>query len=1470
MKVTKKLTGYLFAALASFLVLMFVKMPVEAAEWTSPDGTYTLEYDFVEDSGESELVITGYTGAPVNLEFPAVIDGKPVVAVGNDAFEDCNTLNRVVFPEGMRLIGITAFFNTSLTEIEWSSTVETLEYGAFALSAIKSLYIPPTLKEIRFGAFSDTPLEELVFDIDADYSGMSEIRGEAFSYTNLTKLVLPNAPFLDHSFGYNDKLSTVVFPANISTKNYGWLFTECLNMDAIYITPGMEIDDITKILPTYYAPDYVERGRKIKVYGPKEYEAMAQAEIAAKGPYIEYIVIDEEESEESLIFGSIRFMNDEYMYYNQVCVSAQYEIVQSAETMSDKVLRIGIPKGFALVEGSVYKGQQNVEYTIDNSTICVPLADDEDFGRITFYLTATGEEVDTIYVDSYLKMTYTNSENSSEEITLAYLQAEYEPVIITSGNQTTDESSVIISGRALAGEAVEIYVNDVLFKTVTSNAVNGKFDAEIFIGSEDIYAVKAVLVGTEYEDECTIVKFEANEVVSVNVTVNEGEKVTPFDMTDGEEYIYTVVYPDELSMDYEVTFADNNAISEVFIYGYDLDGKKVSVPFVYDDAKDAFVAKGTNINTSNFYIEYSLKDGSEPVIEAIGNVIRWAPDGFCTLIIDPSGYVYEGVTTNRLEGVTATAYWIPWDMEDEDFFETAPTTEVTGELWNAEDCDQVNPVISNEVGYYGWDVPMGWWRVQYEKEGYRTTYSEWMPVHPPQLDVNIGMEKIAAANVEKVTVEGNTVKVLFDQYMDPMSMSGVKFYDTDGQQIYGEYTYSEEEHNADDVVFAKEFVFILESDDIARVSVTTDVWNHASRSVTAYEETFGEAEKPADWGDVTEEDRAEFATPDDVPVGLWIAGAKDVKKVYTGSNITLDFRVYDHLTLLEEKTDYTVKYANNKNAAKADAKKAPKVTIVAKGDYKGTESICFTILQASIEGEDLSMAEAVTGKVLKPVPVLNVNGKELKNKTDYTVSYGVDAEGKAIAGFKDAGEYTITLTGKGNYTGERTVKYELKAATKVSSLKISSVKAQTYTGEEIKPEVKVTKGGTELAKGTDYSVDYKDNVNVGTASITITGHGDYVGSKTITFKINPIATMNKTTITLSGKSVEYTGYAHGIGVGENPLTAKVEYDGEELVLGTDYSISDYKNNINVGTATVTFKGMGGYSGTVKKTFKITAADITKADILLSDENGNALENNTCAYEKGGSKPVVIAGYNGNELVAGTDYTVSYRNNTKLGTATVTIKGKKDFKGSTTMEFIVAKQDLSNLSISAKDIVYKKKANIYKSKVTILDANGKALKAGTDYEKALVYSYAEDCVVTLTGKKAESAERKKGDVVGAKDIIPAGVTIDVTAKGMKNYEGELQTDFRFVEADIAKASVKVADQIYTGSEICPDASAITVKIGGKELSAEDYEIVSYSNNISKGTATVTIKGVGNYGGTKTVKFKIKEKAFSFIGFFSIFG
>ena len=68
------------------------------------------------------------------------------------------------------------------------------------------------------------------------------------------------------------------------------------------------------------------------------------------------------------------------------------------------------------------------------------------------------------------------------------------------------------------------------------------------------------------------------------------------------------------------------------------------------------------------------------------------------------------------------------------------------------------------------------------------------------------------------------------------------------------------------------------------------------------------------------------------------------------------------------------------------------------------------------------------------------------------------------------------------------------------------------------------------------------------------------------------------------------------------------------------------------------------------------------------------------------------------------------------------------------------------------------------------------------------------------------------------------------------------------------------QTYTGKAIEPGTDEIVVKIGKTVLTTDDYEIISYSNNVKKGTATLMIKGIGNYGGTKTVKFTIQAKKF----------
>lgn len=129
-------------------------------------------------------------------------------------------------------------------------------------------------------------------------------------------------------------------------------------------------------------------------------------------------------------------------------------------------------------------------------------------------------------------------------------------------------------------------------------------------------------------------------------------------------------------------------------------------------------------------------------IKGTGYKINWH--------IDPSGYVYDTDTGLRLEGVTTTVYCVQISDTDGDEFWAQPPTANGAEMealkWNASECSQENPLITDAEGRYAWDVPEGWWRVKYEKEGYVTTWSDWLPVPPPQTEVNIGMTPLASSD----------------------------------------------------------------------------------------------------------------------------------------------------------------------------------------------------------------------------------------------------------------------------------------------------------------------------------------------------------------------------------------------------------------------------------------------------------------------------------------------------------------------------------------------------------------------------------------------------------------------------------------------------------------------------------------------------------------------------------------------------
>ena len=134
-------------------------------------------------------------------------------------------------------------------------------------------------------------------------------------------------------------------------------------------------------------------------------------------------------------------------------------------------------------------------------------------------------------------------------------------------------------------------------------------------------------------------------------------------------------------------------------------------------------------------------------------------------VIDPSGYVYEAVADNRVENATATIYF---KQTGEDEYGDLHDEVVK---WRAEEFRQENPLLTDAQGKYAWDVPQGLWQVKIEKAGYETAYSDWLPVPPPQLDINIPLVRNTLPLVQAARAYEDGVEVTFSEYMRPQSLT---------------------------------------------------------------------------------------------------------------------------------------------------------------------------------------------------------------------------------------------------------------------------------------------------------------------------------------------------------------------------------------------------------------------------------------------------------------------------------------------------------------------------------------------------------------------------------------------------------------------------------------------------------------------------------------------------------------------------
>ncbi len=354
------------------------------------------------------------------------------------------------------------------------------------------------------------------------------------------------------------------------------------------------------------------------------------------------------------------------------------------------------------------------------------------------------------------------------------------------------------------------------------------------------------------------------------------------------------------------------------------------------------------------------------------------------------------------------------------------------------------------------------------------------------------------------------------------------------------------------------------------------------------------------------------------------------------------------------------------------------VTASANGYNSVSKDVKIVVSKKSLNNGLLTLSETsyvYDGTYKKPAATVTLDGKVLQEGKDYTISYRNNL---------NVGVTTVIATGMGDYTGYTSKNFTItKRAMAGGTVSVAS--SVSFTGSNITPSVTVKVAGRTLTNGTDYTVSYSNNKNVGTSNVYVYGKGNYSGSLSAKFDIVPAKQQIQKLETrykgfyidwaqkgsATGYDVEYSVNSNMSGAVSKHLTANKP---DTLTVSGLSGDKTYYVRVRSYTNVNGKVYYGAWSDV--KSIKTANNDITKASVSgISTKafTGKAITQN------------VTVKVGNTVLKNGTDYTVSYSNNKKVGKATVKITGKGKYGGVITKTFKInpAKQEIQKLTAKSK-------------------------------------------------------------------------------------------------------------------------------------------------------------------------------------------